>query len=90
VTMRTLGRPPDRARDGRDPLIRRSGHIVQDRLSRSLCWGDIPHLSRLGRSFRRPGSRFGSNQTSCALMVLKRILDPRLIGLVVSRAPLAW
>jgi hypothetical protein len=49
-----------------DLLIRRNGHIVQDRPSRSLCWGDIPHLSMTGRrcppswqqicqQYRRPG-----------------------------------
>jgi hypothetical protein len=28
-----------------DHLLRRSGHIVQDCLLRSLCWADIPRLS---------------------------------------------
>src|SRR5689334_15380148 len=31
-----------------DHLLRRSGHIVQDRPLRSLCWGDIPHLPMPG------------------------------------------
>jgi hypothetical protein len=31
VTVMTLGLPPDRARGGHDPLIRRSGQVVQDR-----------------------------------------------------------
>ena len=52
-------------------MIRRSGHIVQDRLSPSLCWGDIPHLSILGEVVRRLGSRFGSSQGIQALMVFK-------------------
>jgi hypothetical protein len=30
-------------------LIRRSGHIVQHRTSRSVCWADIPHVSMPGR-----------------------------------------
>ena len=34
--------PTQRAREH---LIRRSGHIVQDRPLRSVCWADIPELS---------------------------------------------
>ena len=45
MTITTLGRPPHRARGGHDPLIRRSGHIVQGRPSRLVCWADIPPLS---------------------------------------------
>jgi len=30
----------------REHLIRRSGHTVQDRLVWSVCWADIPQLSR--------------------------------------------
>jgi len=45
VTVMTLGLPPDRARGGHDPLIRRLRQVVQDRLLRSVCWADIPGLS---------------------------------------------
>ena len=41
----TLGLPPDRARGGYDPLIRRSGQVVQERPLVVVRWADIPHLS---------------------------------------------
>jgi hypothetical protein len=45
VTVMTLGLPPDRARGGHDPLIRRSGQVVQDRPSPVVGWADIPESS---------------------------------------------
>jgi hypothetical protein len=43
--------PLGSARSGPDPnlLIRRSGHIVQDRLMRYVRWADIPELAMCGR-----------------------------------------
>jgi len=41
----TLGLPPDRARGGHDPLIRRNRHILQERPLPSMRWADIPQLS---------------------------------------------
>jgi hypothetical protein len=46
VTVSPPGLPLDRARACfGEHLIRRSGHIVQDRLSWSVRWADIPQLS---------------------------------------------
>jgi len=47
---------------GADPLIRRSGHIVQDRLLRSVCWTDIPQLSACDRPY--PAARQQCKQQS--------------------------
>jgi hypothetical protein len=54
VTVTVPERPPDRARGGHDPLIRRSGRVVQKRPLRSVRWADIPQLSTRGE--RRPAA----------------------------------
>jgi hypothetical protein len=44
-TLECRGDGPQLALLSRDPLTCRRGHILQDSLARSLCWGNIPYLS---------------------------------------------
>ena len=50
VAVTIPDRPSDRARVGHDPVIRRSGQVVQDRLLWSVRWADIPQLSIPGQA----------------------------------------
>lgn len=62
-------------RTSQEHQIRRSGHVVQDRPWRSLCWAIFHTYPCRAGAVRRLGSRFGSSNGVPALMVFKSMCD---------------
>lgn len=67
-------RPPDRARVGHDPVIRRHGQVVQNCPGVAACWADVPGLSFRVGSWLGPWQQFWQQPTTAVGAVVSLFL----------------